>query len=264
MPHPVLPRRATRPILPREDGDAWRIRQVELGGTPLSYRRRRSTRRTVGFMIDASGLSVSAPRRLSEAELERILAGKARWILSKLAQWRERPPPAAPLPWEDGDLVPLLGKPLVLRLDARQSGVRHDALAGVLTVGRARGSALPPDQAVIRRALGVWFRCQAREALGARLAARAAHAGLHYNAFALSSARTRWGSCSSRGAIRLNWRLVHLDETLIDYVVVHELAHLREMNHSARFWQVVQDMMPDYAGHRRALRQLSPASLPDL
>jgi len=80
-------------------------------------------------------------------------------------------------------------------------------------------------------------------------------------ALALSSARTRWGSCSAQGGIRLNWRLIHLPPAIVDYVVVHELAHLRHMNHGPRFWALVESVCPEYRALRAELRRLA-AHLP--
>jgi predicted metal-dependent hydrolase len=77
---------------------------------------------------------------------------------------------------------------------------------------------------------------------------------VRWQKLSLSSAGTRWGSASADGSIRLNWRLIHFREPIIDYVVVHELAHLREMNHSPRFWQHVENVLPDYAERRGALK----------
>lgn len=86
--------------------------------------------------------------------------------------------------------------------------------------------------------------------------------GVSFKQLSLSSAKTRWGSCTSEGNIRLHWKLIHCDLHIIDYLVVHELAHLREMNHSARFWQIVANEIPDYAERRKALKVLSE-SMPD-
>ncbi|WP_170845080.1 M48 family metallopeptidase [Chitinasiproducens palmae] len=246
----------------------WLPRRAWLGGREIDYRLRRSARRSVGFVIDQHGLSVTAPRRLAEREVLLALSSKAGWIVAKLDEWRLRPPVAPPAEtvWRDGDTVPYLGMPLILRLDQATRGVHLDRLTGTLTVGRATARAASDalSQAHVGAALTRWFKAMARAELGDRLAAHAARAQLRYERFALSSARTRWGSCSSRGTIRLNWRLIHLDPDLIDYVVVHELAHLLQMNHSPRFWAEVARLMPDYETRRRTLRQIPQATLPRL
>jgi predicted metal-dependent hydrolase len=87
---------------------------------------------------------------------------------------------------------------------------------------------------------------------------------VHYQSMSLSSATTRWGSCTSQGKIRLNWRLIHFTPELIDYVIAHELAHLHEMNHSERFWRHVQSVFPNFELARQHLRQHATADFPVL
>ncbi|MDQ5915966.1 MAG: hypothetical protein QG584_1859, partial [Pseudomonadota bacterium] len=107
--------------------------------------------------------------------------------------------------------------------------------------------------AILEKAL----RERAREHFASRLAPLAAVLGVTVPALALSSARTRWGSCSTKSGIRLNWRLIHFPEAIIDYVVVHELAHLRHMNHGPRFWSLVEVGCPDYRAVRVELQRLA-------
>ena len=109
-------------------------------------------------------------------------------------------------------------------------------------------------EAQLRDAVQCWLQRQARRIFEERCAIYAERLGVRMTRLALSSAQTRWGSASASGAIRLNWRLIHFSLSTIDYVVAHELAHLREMNHSPRFWDVVRSVLPDYEGARRALR----------
>jgi hypothetical protein len=109
----------------------------------------------------------------------------------------------------------------------------------------------------IRERVKLWFQDEARRLFGERLDLYAPRVGVRYNAYAISSAGTRWGSCTVAGNIRLNWKLVHYPLALLDYVVVHELAHLREMNHSPRFWAVVGEVFPDYDGAKAALKKRS-------
>jgi predicted metal-dependent hydrolase len=112
-----------------------------------------------------------------------------------------------------------------------------------------------PDDAgrVLEKAL----RERARELFLARLAHYAALLGVAMPRLTLSAARTRWGSCSLKTGVRLNWRLIHFPLPVIDYVVAHELAHLREMNHSHRFWSIVEHLYPDYRAARDELKTLA-------
>jgi predicted metal-dependent hydrolase len=123
---------------------------------------------------------------------------------------------------------------------------------------------LPPDageQQLKDRVQG-WLQLEAKRVFSERLPLYAEKLGVDYRSFALSSATTQWGSCTADGKIRLNWRLIHFSLPLIDYVVAHELAHLREMNHSPRFWSTVQSIFPGFEAAKKALRDHGPESLP--
>ena len=231
-------------------------RRIRLGDAEVGYHFRRGQRRTIGFAIDADGLRVAAPRWTPVAEVEAALRQKARWILDKLAasQQRQHQLQAARIDWRDGATLPYLGGTLALRLDPRQqrgqAGAVLDADTAVLWLGLS--SQATPAQ--LRDATQAWLLGQARRLFAARLDHFAPRLDVRWQRLTLSSADTRWGSASADGSIRLNWRLIHFSEPVIDYVVVHELAHLREMNHSARFWQHVESVLPDYPQRRRTLK----------
>jgi predicted metal-dependent hydrolase len=113
-----------------------------------------------------------------------------------------------------------------------------------------------PAPAAVAALARHWLRGQALEHFHQRIAHFHTHITLTpVTSIRLSNARARWGSCHASGRISLNWRLIHLPRHLIDYVVVHELAHLREMNHSPRFWAVVGGVIADYAARRREIRR---------
>jgi hypothetical protein len=135
--------------------------------------------------------------------------------------------------------------------DATQAPVAPDAPRRVLRLGLPPGAA--PEQ--IRDAVQAWLKREARRVFEERCAHFAPRLGVRMRRLALSSAQTRWGSASADGSVRLNWRLIHFALPIVDYVVAHELAHLREMNHSPRFWDVVRSVIPDVDGARGVLRQ---------
>ncbi|HEX2012452.1 MAG TPA: SprT family zinc-dependent metalloprotease [Roseateles sp.] len=249
---PVAPPPAAAPDPTRSPSP----RALLLGGQRVGYELRRARRRSIGFTVSAEGLKVSAPRWVSIAEIERALQDKQDWILRKLVEQRERAlrVEASRITWTDGCSLPYLGAPLQLRLGGL---ARFDAQARVLHLG------LPADSCAeqIREASLAWLQGQARALFEQRCRHFAAVLGVRYTKLALSSAQTRWGSASASGAIRLNWRLIHYAPTVIDYVVAHELAHLREMNHSPRFWAVVGSVLPDYERARGRLRDEPPPLL---
>jgi predicted metal-dependent hydrolase len=237
-------------------------REVRLDGHRVAYALRRARRRTIGFVVDAEGLRVSAPRWVGATEVEAALHARAGWILRKLREQRDRARRTAQarVTWCDGARLPFLGATVVVRLDARVSGVVLDAVDG-LTVGAAPDAlplrvGLPPDVDArrLREAVQGWLQRQALRVFQTRCADYAVRLGVRVRRIALSSATTRWGSASADGSIRLNWRLVHFGMPVIDYVVAHELAHLREMNHSPAFWEVVRSVIPDVDAARGALR----------
>jgi predicted metal-dependent hydrolase len=232
-------------------------RHIQLGNYAIEYELRRSTRRSIGFTIDDSGLRVTAPKRLTLAEIDNAIRAKQRWILSKMHERGERVArreKLAPVEWVDGARLPYLGGEITLKLeDAPRSRCDFDPDTKVLTVGVVAG--LEEWQLVER--VRLWFEAEARRIFRERMDHYAGKMGVRYSALLLSSAGTRWGSCTVQGAIRLNWKLVHYAMPLIDYVVAHELAHLREMNHSPRFWATVGSVYPDYDGAKAALRKRS-------
>jgi len=245
------PEAAAPPVQPRTP-DTVRPqgqRRLLLSGHPVDYELRRARRRSIGFVVSADGLRVSAPRWVTIAEIEQALQGKQDWILRKLVEQRERARrlDAAKVVWADGASLPYLGAPLQLRLGGL---ARYDAQARQLHLG------LPPDSGAqrMREATQAWLCAQARALFEQRCRHFATALGVRYTKLSLSSAQTRWGSASVSGAIRLNWRLIHFSPAVIDYVVAHELAHLREMNHSPRFWAVVGSVLPGYEEARQRLR----------
>lgn len=243
-------------------------REIVLAGALVAYELRRGRRRSIGFSIDADGLRVSAPRWTALAEVDAALREKQRWIVAKLGEARQRQArlESARIQWRAGATIAYLGEPVALALDPRQ---RHGHGAAVLA---SDGDApdgprlvlqlgLPHDAGAeqLRDATQAWLMRQARRVFIQRLDHFAPQLGVRWQRLGLSSARTRWGSASADGSIRLNWRLIHFSQPIIDYVVVHELAHLHEMNHGPRFWRHVASVLPDYAERRHALReQLAP------
>ena len=234
-------------------------REVRLDGHVVAYELRRGRRRTIGFLVGAEGLSVSAPRWVGLADIDEALQSKAGWILRKLQEQHERTRrlEASRIAWRDGASFPFLGEPVIVVLDPRSTGaVLHtaDALPGVARLTLHVGLPHDADPAQIRDVVQSWLQRQARRVFEERCREFAPRLGVRMKRLSLSSATTRWGSASADGSIRLHWRLVHFAMPTIDYVVAHELAHLREMNHSERFWEVVRSVVPEYEQVRGQLK----------
>jgi hypothetical protein len=208
-------------------------------------------RRTVGMRIDRNGLTVSIPSRMPRRDVPAMLMRHAGWIEKKLEQLIDRTPEVK---WEDSAQLLYLGRELTLEI--QPGGIRSPVLLNgeLLTVALPD----PGDATVIRRKVMAWYREAALEDFSRRIAILGAKLGVDIPSVALSNAAARWGSCSARGEIRLNWRLIQAPPHIIHYVVAHELAHLKHMDHSPRFWAVVATLCPDYLNTRKQLKTLSP------
>lgn len=230
-----------------------RERHIVLGGTLVAYKLVRSRRRTVGMTIDQRGLRVGAPRSATLADIESFITKNGAWVLRKLREWQgaQRAPVIVV---RDGGSVPVLGEEHVLSVVQGRNRARWEHRRLIL---EARADA--DLRALARKAL----QRRALECFGERLAHYAPRVGRGTPRLALSNAQTRWGSCSFATGVRLNWRLIHFRLPLVDYVVVHELAHLAEMNHSPRFWSLVEAVLPDYRDARAELKWLA-ATCPQL
>lgn len=228
-------------------------RQLQLAdGHTVPYLLKVSARRrTIGLKIDSNGLTVHIPRRVPQHTVDSVLREKSDWIARKLADLQQRLP--ATMEWQDGTALRYLGQEirLCLRPDSRSRAVEFD--------GARLHVALPdPSNATaVQRKVVQWLGKQARPDFVRRIELLAAKLGVPTPPLYLSSARTRWGSCNSRGEIRLNWRLIQAPPHIIHYVVAHELAHLKEMNHSPKFWGWVKKLCPDYEAARAELKTLS-------
>lgn len=221
-------------------------------GDQLHYQLERRQRRTVGLKITPAGLVIHAPKRLAMPLLESIITEKADWIRKKLAALTANK--IATLQWQDGEQLLLLGNKVTLDIqyDARSKTVVYEP--GFLQLAMPNHD----DQTAVARKVIQWYKKQAIADFARRLEIFSTKLGVEFSALSLSNAQSRWGSCNSRKEIRLNWRLLQAPPHIINYVVCHELAHLKEMNHSARFWAVVASICPDYKLAERELKALSP------
>ncbi|MGI4779729.1 MAG: M48 family metallopeptidase [Janthinobacterium lividum] len=241
--------------LPLQHAHPRATREIALGETRIAYEFTRGQRRTIGFVVGADGLSVRAPRWVALRDVDAAVQEKGDWILRKLAESRQRHATleAARIEWCDGVRFPFLGEDVETRLDAgvgRPGRAVFDAGPRILRIALADDAA--PAQ--IRDAVQAWLMRQARAIFIARLDHFAPLLAVRWTKLSLSNAATRWGSASSTGAIRLHWRLVHFRMPVLDYVVAHELSHLRFMDHSARFWQTLESVVPDHGTLRRQLK----------
>ena len=231
---------------------------IEHDGKRIEYTVIRSARRkkTVEITLDPQdGVIVRSPARTPLRELAELVHKRAAWILSRATDDILRPKLRR---YTDGETLPYLGKEIPIVTSA--SGGRR--VAASLQDGAFRiavPDALPVDQRSekSRAALERWYRNEAKRLLPELVARWQGRVGRKKPSFVqVRSQRRRWGSCSSDGSIRLNWRIIMAEPALIDYVVVHELAHLAVMDHSPRYWKRVERALPDYRARRKRLNEV--------
>lgn len=207
----------------------------------------RSKRKTIGLTVTAEGLLVvRAPLRMPLAQIQNAVYGKSSWIFQKQSEQLARMAQKTERIYAQGESFSFLGEPYTLRYQPEISGVRVEE--GALTLPNCA-----PEEA--KRLLTEWFKRQARSVFYDRIQYYAPIIGVEPGTVRLSSARGRWGSCGPSNSINLVWRLVMAPLSVIDYVVVHELAHIKRRDHSPAFWKVVQNILPHYQHERRWLKE---------
>lgn len=209
-------------------------------GSLTHYTLKRSARRSIGLRIGKQGLVVSIPNRLSMRELERILNQKLHWIHEKL-QVRAATNTSR-ISWQDKTPLWFTGQTIELQI---QEDVRNRKVSFTGQALQLRMTD-PQDVDAIRHKVIQWYKQQALADFQRRTSLLVQKLGLPTPPIYLSNAQSRWGSCNSKGEIRLNWRLIQAPPHIIRYVIAHELAHLKEMNHSPRFWAIVAGLDPHY------------------
>lgn len=228
------------------------------GDETIEYRIRRSARRTRTILIsvDRDGVLVAAPLDTPDDELRELVVRRAPWILKKLHALADAP---APLRFVSGETLPYLGRSLSLSCDHDGPGAPEARLEDQrLRIAVPAGLAGQERSAAVREAVVAWYRERADERLPAAVEDWWSRLGDGPPPPVLvRDQRRRWGSCGSDGVIRLNWRLVMLEAGLIDYVVVHELSHLRIRNHSPSFWNQVARSIPDVRDRHRRLKEIA-------
>lgn len=226
-------------------------------GFAIPYRIVRSARRrrTLELRVERDGVRVAAPLRTSTAEVEAFVRSRIGWIQK---QTTARPPSRPQGLLEIGS-VPYLGRTLpfeCIETPRRRARVSLDLL-GLRVLYPASTDAA--QEGVVAAALRGWYRARAAEELPRRIEAWADRAGYSPSRVLVRDQKRRWGSCAPDRTIRLNWRLVMMDPRIIDYVLVHEIAHLHHPHHQPAFWAEVERLLPDHRERRRALREAGRA-----
>jgi len=228
---------------------AERFLQFCIGMAKVEFIIYRSHRRTLSLEISSEDkVIVRAPFRMPDADIKAFILKKQDWIKRKLEQVKKDKEQINPHTYEAGEIFSFLGKEYPLAFSEQVSGLVDISDKLYVTAAYA-GKA--------KQVLQLWYKLQAGNVFASRVEYFSEKMQVQPKAVNLSNAKHRWGSCSPAGKIRLNWCLVQAPPEIIDYVIVHELAHLKHHDHSKAFWQEVEKYIPDYLEHRRRLRLLS-------
>jgi len=242
---------------PRPTSEPIRQRAVNLGCDTITYRHRVSYRaRRLRFEVrPGAGLEVTTPPGVSVARIEAVMREKTQWITTMLARYAQPPRSVVETPLQSGALLPFAGGWLRLIVDVKPASRRPSPQ---MEEGTLRLMVSEPTAAALHAALETWYRRQGRRVFAERVAYWNAQFGFKFGRIAIRDQKSRWGSCSRQGNLNFNWRLLLAPLAVLDYIVIHELAHLKEGNHSPRFWALVAAKCPDYRRHRDWLRQHGP------
>jgi len=237
--------------------------------------RRSARRRTVGITIEVQGVRVAAPKRMPLEQIVALVNTKARWIAEKYTEFKSRLEPRKR--FVSGEEFLYLGRRVSLQVQTEPvAGGKHRsdshfqpelfdflprprsqaavALKGNVLLVQAGNPNAHGEE--VREMLENWYRVRAQEVVTRRVQRYADELGWPMPRVLIRNQKKRWGSCNAKGELRFNWRLVMLPLRVLDYVVVHEMAHLKVLNHSPRFWALVEQIMPDYKARHQALHEL--------
>lgn len=232
--------------------------EIQFGLTTIPFMVRRSNRRTtVALTVEPTGkLVVTAPPKTSIDKLNGLVRNKARWVVERIKRTSDVPPAHGDREFVTGETVQYLGRQYRLKVVSGGEGdsaALHGRWLHVPVPGYLHGS----DRArAARQRLRTWLKSHADRRLPLRLAAICKRFGIDAPSIVVREQRKRWGSCDTKGTLRLNWRIIQAAPSLIDYVLVHELVHLRHQNHTRIFWAEVERMLPEYEMRRRELRRI--------
>ena len=222
-------------------------------GFSFEYSVERSRRRTIAIHVHPqNGVTVRVPKRAGSREIHAIVMKKSKWIVRKLGEVQQRAQESPSHTYRNGDAFLFLGEPLVLRIavaiDARRD--RVDIVGQDLVITLKAGT--PPES--IPAILKKWYCARARKIFTERISHYSGLLGIAPSRVAVRNQSRRWGSCSTKGNVNLNLKLVMAPPLILDYVVAHELCHLRHPDHSPQFWNLLAGIMPDFAERRKWLK----------
>jgi Predicted metal-dependent hydrolase len=229
---------------------------INYDGAKIQFTLVRSHRKTIGITITKDGdIKVAAPIRTTEKQVIEIVHKKASWIIKKLEEIsKSQLKPINDKKYSNGTLILFLGKEYILSI-CRERGLHKPEVklnTDYLNIILPEDSIT--DEILIKVVLRKWYISQFEVIIRERIARYSAIVGVSPSKVTIREQKTRWGSCSTKGNINLNWRIVMAPLDVLDYVIVHELCHMRRMDHSTKFWGIVESILPGFAESRKWLK----------
>ncbi len=217
---------------------------------------RKKNNKYIRIRICTDGMRVTAPTGISFSEVESLLGSKRNWIYKHYTQIQSINEEERDHTWEDGETVLYMGRDYNIRIfncRGKKTSVGFNGKEFEVYVDSSISGA--ERDCSIKKAFKGWFIGRAREIIGNRLELFTEITGLKYNSFKIKEQKTRWGSCSGKGNLNFNWRIVMSPQWVVDYVVLHEICHLKYLNHSEKYWNMVSKYNPDYKKAKKWLKE---------
>ena len=213
---------------------------------------RSARRRSISIEIAKAQVVVRAPYFVAKAEIEKFLREKSTWVQQKLVQQKLQLSALPSYTFADGSSLPFLGSDLtlVVHKQPRADVVRYGEQLLVILSSRGR----LPDEQQTKRLVCEWYQQQALALLRAKTDTAVMRLGVKHSGVTIKATRSKWGHCTAQGAIQYNWQILLAPESVVDYLVAHEVSHLLHHNHSSAFWGVVASLCPDYKSQRAWLK----------
>jgi hypothetical protein len=240
------------PLKNRRQSALIEKREINIDGQTITYTVRRSfkARRVRLEVRQQTGLTVIVPRSYPISQLYGLLKSKERWISRNLARFSQSQSLSATKELQIGDIVPYLGRDLELVQQENHHGDKVFLDGDKLAVS--------PDlfnNGLLEPALEQWYRTEAAKLITEKTTKLSSQMGIDYKRIVIRGQKTRWGSCSRKKNLSFNWKLIMAPEPVVEYVIIHELIHLKEMNHSKKFWELVAQHCPGWREHKKWLKQ---------
>ena len=230
---------------------------VEVGAAIIEYQINYSRRKTMAITVNGDGtIRVAAPRGTAARTVQKWVASQSPWIVRKLAELETAHRLLAQRNYLSGEDFFYLGRPYKLELTHEPRRVRPAVQLGEGTILVKAPDCSP---AVVKESLQGWYRWAAGRHIRMRVEHYQVRLGKYPGRITIREQKTRWGSCSARGNLNFNWRVMMAPPEIVDYLVVHELCHLVHLNHSPEFWALVATVIPDYKARKDWLRKNGPS-----